>query len=142
MSTRGRQELSYPLKDGGPLSRSPQELCASDWSDWKDLARGSPQGPRRSRSDSSGCRGPQVLHFGLSFGHEPPATFGRNAVLAAPMRVPAICCRGGIWKKPSREPAQVSDDTNLQPGVAALRDMLFLSCVGMILVLLYLCKAG
>mmetsp|Transcript_59353 Transcript_59353/g.122792 ORF Transcript_59353/g.122792 Transcript_59353/m.122792 type:complete len:326 (-) Transcript_59353:29-1006(-) len=54
-----------------------EELCASDWSDWKDLARGSPQGPRRSRSDSSGCRGPQV-----------------------------------------------SDDTNLQPGVAALRDML------------------
>ncbi|CAE7381192.1 unnamed protein product [Symbiodinium sp. CCMP2592] len=57
-----------------------EELCASDWSDWKDLARGSPQGPRRSRSDSSGCRGPQV-----------------------------------------------TDDTNLQPGVAALRDMLFVA---------------
>ncbi|CAE7559024.1 unnamed protein product [Symbiodinium sp. CCMP2456] len=46
-------------------------------SDWMDFARVSPRGPRRSRSDSSGRRGPQV-----------------------------------------------PDDTNLQPGVAALRDML------------------
>ena len=36
-------------------------------------------------------------------------------------------------KNPSLASAQVPDDTNLQPGVAALRDMLFLSCMGIIL---------